>query len=151
LEISDTWATSSSAATIWPVWLESSSIACSPRMIRPGCSSSAAALRILATASGVTESPVLTRMPRSAPMARPVRRVSVACCEPIDTPMTSLPASLSRKASSTAISSNGFIDILTLASSTPDPSVFTLTFTLMSTTRFTGTRIFIVSCSLDEG
>jgi len=33
-------------------------------------------------------------------------------------------------ASSTAISSNGFIDIFTLARSTPLPSAFTRTFTL---------------------
>ena len=30
----------SRAASIWPVWFESSSIACLPRMTRPGCSSS---------------------------------------------------------------------------------------------------------------
>src|SRR6266702_3221857 len=30
----------SSAASIWPVWFESSSIACLPRMTRPGLSSS---------------------------------------------------------------------------------------------------------------
>ena len=41
-----------------------------------------------------------------------------------------LPASLSRIASSMAISSNGFIDILTLAMSTPLPSALTRTFTL---------------------
>jgi hypothetical protein len=41
-----------------------------------------------------------------------------------------LPFSLSRIASSTAISSKGFIDILTFASSTPDPSGFTRIFTL---------------------
>ena len=52
------------------------------------------------------------------------------------------PISLSRIASSTAISSKGFIDILTLAKSTPEPSAFTLTFTLKSITRFTVTRIF---------
>jgi hypothetical protein len=51
---------------------------------------------------------------------------------PIDTTTTSstLPASFRRSASSTAISSNGFIDIFTLASSTPEPSPFTLIFTL---------------------
>ena len=41
-----------------------------------------------------------------------------------------VPASFKRIASSTAISSNGFIDILTLARSTPLPSAFTRTFTL---------------------
>ena len=72
--------------------------------------------------------------------------VSETCCGPIDTQTISvaLPASLSLIASSTAISSNGFIDILTLASSTPEPSALTRIFTSLSTTRFTGTRIFIV-------
>src|SRR6185369_5016847 len=37
----------------------------------------------------------------------------------------------------------GFIDIFTLARSTPEPSDLTRTFTLKSTTRFTGTRIFM--------
>jgi hypothetical protein len=55
-----------------------------------------------------------------------------ACCGPIDTHTTSVawPFSLSRSASSTAISSKGFIDILTLASSTPLPSLLTRIFTL---------------------
>ena len=44
----------SSAASIWPVWLQSSSIACLPRMTRPGFSASTMALRIFATASGST-------------------------------------------------------------------------------------------------
>jgi hypothetical protein len=48
----------------------------------------------------------------------------------IATISVALPASFRRIASSTAISSNGFIDILTLASSTPEPSDFTRTFTL---------------------
>ena len=65
-------------------------------------------------------------------MARAVRIVSCACCGPIETATTSvaLPFSFSRSASSTAISSNGFIDILTLASSTPEPSGLTRIFTL---------------------
>src|SRR6185295_7983447 len=46
-------------------------------------------------------------------------------------------------ASSTAISSKGFIDIFTLARSTPEPSAFTRAFTLKSITRFTGTSTFI--------
>src|SRR6185312_8986432 len=135
----------SSAASIWPVWLQSSSIACLPMMTRPGCSASAMALRIFATASGSTGPSALTRMPRSAPMASAVRMVSAACCGPIETAMISvaLPASLRRSASSTAISSNGFIDILTLPSSTPEPSALTRIFTSLSMARFTGTRIFI--------
>src|ERR1051326_8877307 len=114
-------------------------------MTRLGFSSSTMALRILATASGSAPASVLTKMPRSAPMASAVRMVSPACCGPIETQTISvaLPCSLSRIASSTAISSKGFIDILTLASSTPEPSALTRTFTLKSTTRFTGTRSFM--------
>ena len=41
-----------------------------------------------------------------------------------------MPFSFRRTASSTAISSNGFMLILTLAMSTPVPSDFTRTFTL---------------------
>ena len=65
-------------------------------------------------------------------MARPVRIVSAALSAPIETITTSvaLPASFWRSASSTAISSKGFIDILTLARSTPEPSGFTRTLTL---------------------
>src|SRR3984885_5139451 len=112
---------------------------------RPGCSASAIALRILATASGSGGTSVFTRMPRAAPIASAVRIVSVACCGPIETAMTSvaLPASFNRSASSTAISSNGFIDILTLPSSTPEPSALTRIFTSLSTARLTGTRIFM--------
>jgi len=74
-----------------------------------------------------------------------VRIVSAACAGPIEatTISVALPASLSRSASSTAISSNGFIDILTLPSSTPEPSALTLIFTSLSMARFTGTRIFM--------
>ena len=39
--------------------------------------------------------------------------------------------------------SNGFIDILTLPSSTPEPSALTRIFTSLSTARLTGTRIFM--------
>jgi hypothetical protein len=46
------------------------------------------------------------------------------------TTSVAFPASRRRSASSTAISSKGFIDILTLASSTPEPSAFTRTRTL---------------------
>ena len=134
-----------SAASIWPVWLQSSSIACLPMMTRPGFSASTMALRILATASGSTGPSTFTRMPRSAPMASAVRMVSAACCGPIETAMISvaLPASFSRIASSTAISSKGFIDIFTLASSTPEPSALTRILMSLSTTRFTGTTIFM--------
>src|SRR3984893_2499329 len=115
-------------------------------MMRPGCSASTMALRIFATPSGSRTAPsVFTRMPRSAPMASAVRMVSAACCGPPETQPISvaLPASLRRIASSTAISSNGFIDILTLPSSTPEPSALTRIFTSLSTARLTGTRIFM--------
>jgi hypothetical protein len=65
-------------------------------------------------------------------MAIAVRSISWHCVTPHDTAITSVatPASRNRTASSTAISSNGFIDILTFAMSTPVPSDFTRTLTL---------------------
>ncbi len=71
-------------------------------------------------------------MPRSAPIAIAVRSVSWHCVTPHDTATTSVatPFSFSRTASSTAISSNGFIDILTFAMSTPVWSDLTRTLTL---------------------
>jgi len=61
-----------------------------------------------------------------------VRKVSWHCWTPHDTAITSVaaPFSFSRTASSTAISSNGFMLILTLAMSTPVPSDLTRTLTL---------------------
>ncbi|MCY1241416.1 hypothetical protein D9M72_543140 [compost metagenome] len=121
-----------SAATIWPVWFESSSMACLPRITSCGCSLSISAFSSLATASGCRSSFDSTRMPRSAPMAIAVRRVSWHCVTPHETATTSVttPASFRRTASSTAISSNGFMLILTLARSTPVPSALTRTLTL---------------------
>jgi hypothetical protein len=71
-------------------------------------------------------------MPRSAPIASAVRMVSADCCGPMETATISvaLPFSFSRIAASTAISSKGFMDILTLASSTPEPSGLTRILTL---------------------
>src|SRR5262245_52328328 len=110
-----------------------------------GDSFAAMALSSFATASGCSSASLSTRMARSAPSASAVRSVSWQAPTPHDTATISLatPFSLSRTASSTAISSNGFIDILTLAVSTPLPSGFTRTLTLKSTTRLTETRIFI--------
>src|SRR5690348_1962489 len=54
-----------------------------------------------------------------------------------------------RTASSMAISSNGFIDILILAVSMPLPSALTRIFTLKSMTRFIGTSIFTQILSSD--
>src|SRR5690349_9177885 len=114
-------------------------------MPRPGFSLWAIARSNFATASGCSSASVSTRTARSAPSASAVRSVSWQACGPHDTATISVatPASLSRTASSTAISSKGFIDILTLAVSTPEPSALTRTFTLKSTTRLTATRIFI--------
>ncbi len=65
-------------------------------------------------------------------MAMAVRSVSWHCATPQETAITSVttPLSFRRTASSTAISSNGFMLILTLAMSTPLPSLFTRTLTL---------------------
>jgi hypothetical protein len=84
-------------------------------------------------------------MPRSAPVASAVRSVSWQACTPQDTTTTSdtEPASFKRTASSTLISSKGFIDSFTFAMSTALPSAFTRTLTFASTTRLTGTRTFI--------
>src|SRR5258705_4181193 len=138
---------SRSAASIWPVWLQSSSIACLPRMTSCGCSLSTTALRSLATGSGWSSASVSIRIARSAPAAIAVRSVSWHWAPPQLTTTTSLaaPFSLSRTASSTAISSNGFMLILAFPNSTPLPSSFTRTLTLESTTRLTGTMTFIAS------
>ena len=88
-----------SAASICPVWLQSSSIACLPRMTSPGCSAATTPFNSLATASGSTIPSTVMRMPRSAPIASAVRMVSAACAGPIETTTTSvaLPASFCRK------------------------------------------------------
>ena len=119
-------------ASIWPVWLLSSSIACLPRMMIWADSFSERAFRILATASGCKSVSDSTKMARSAPIAKAVRNVSWHCVTPALTTTTSVatPASFKRTASSTAISSKGFILILTFARSTPEPSDFTRILTL---------------------
>ena len=143
------------AASIWPVWLESSSIACLPMMTSWGFSRSQTAFRSFATARGcrsfVSPLGVSTRIARSAPMASAVRSVSWHACTPHDTTTISVatPASFRRTASSTAISSKGFIDILMLAVSTPVPSALTRTLTLKSTTRLTLTRTFMENGELE--
>ncbi len=97
-----------------------------------GCSLATSACSSFATASGCNSTSVSTRIARSAPSASAVRSVSWQPVSPQETATISVatPFSFSRTASSTAISSNGFIDILTLAVSTPLPSGFTRTFTL---------------------
>jgi len=64
-------------------------------------------------------------------MAKAVRKISWLLAGPTVTATISVaaPASLSRMASSTAISSNGLMLILTLAMSTPDLSGLTRTLT----------------------
>jgi hypothetical protein len=65
-------------------------------------------------------------------MAIAVRSTSAEAAAPQLTATTSLttPASFRRTASSTAISSKGFMPIFTLARSTPEPSALTRTLTL---------------------
>ncbi|CAM5186129.1 hypothetical protein CDEF62S_00888 [Castellaniella defragrans] len=86
-----------------------------------GDSFCATAASSLATARGCNSTSVCTSTPRSAPIASAVRKVSWHCAIPQDTATTSLatPFSFKRMDSSTAISSNGFMDIFTLAMSTP--------------------------------
>ncbi len=90
------------------------------------------ARRSFATASGCSSTSVSTRIARSAPIASALRSVSWQAAGPQDTATTSvaIPFSRRRTASSTAISSKGFIDILTFDVSTPEPSGLTRTFTL---------------------
>mmetsp|Transcript_37800 Transcript_37800/g.95967 ORF Transcript_37800/g.95967 Transcript_37800/m.95967 type:complete len:256 (+) Transcript_37800:168-935(+) len=120
-----------SAASIWPVWLQSSSMACLPRTTRPGSSFSTRALNSLATCRGTVSASVTTWIARSAPMARAVRSCSCAAVGPTVTATISFTTffSLRRTASSTAISSKGFMLILTLAVSTPVLSGLTRIFT----------------------
>ncbi|AEM42400.1 hypothetical protein KVU_2561 [Ketogulonicigenium vulgare WSH-001] len=138
----------SSAANIWPVAFISSSIACLPAMTSLAPSERTTLFNSLATANGSgasLPSGSCTKMARSAPMPMALRKTSSDALVPTETATTSTakPASFRRNASSTAISSKGLIDIFRLASSTPVPSGRTRTFTLWSTTRLTGTRIFI--------
>merc|ERR1719162_1535565 len=109
------------AASIWPVWLQSSSIACLPRMTRPGSSFSTRALKSLATCRGTVSASVTTWIARSAPIASAVRSCSCDAVGPTVTATISDTTffSFRRTASSTAISSKGFMLILTLAVSTP--------------------------------
>ena len=121
------WPAPIRAASICPVWFASLSIACLPKKMSCGCSLSAMAFSTFATAKGSKFSSASTKIALSPPIAKAVRKVSSHLATPIDTTTTSLilPASFWRTASSTAISSKGFIDILTLFKSTPEPSVLT--------------------------
>ena len=112
----------SSAASIWPVWLASSSIACLPMITSCGAllrdDRLAAAWRPRAAAARRRSRRGCRGRRRCASA---VRSVSWQAATPQETATISVatPASFSRTASSTAISSKGFIDILTLAVSTP--------------------------------
>ncbi len=131
------------AASICPTWLQSSSIACLPMITNLASSRLVAAAKIFATAKGCNSVSQATRIPRSAPIAIAVRMVSWQRASPreIATTSSAVPLSRKRRASSTAISSNGFIDILTLDVSIPSPVTRIVTYG--STTRLTGTRSFI--------
>ena len=73
-----------------------------------------------------------TRIARSAPMASPVRSCCCVSAGPMLTTITSVapPFSLIRRASSSAISSNGLMLIFTPSVTTPEPSGLTRTRTL---------------------
>mmetsp|Transcript_75073 Transcript_75073/g.104295 ORF Transcript_75073/g.104295 Transcript_75073/m.104295 type:complete len:223 (-) Transcript_75073:122-790(-) len=120
-------------ASSWPVWLQSSSIACLPSSTTSACCAVATCCSALATSSGCRASSppsaVSTCTARSAPIASAVRSVSWHFLGPTDTTTTSEATlrSLRRMPSSTAISSNGFM--LILAASTPSRSARTRTFT----------------------
>ncbi|MDT4878340.1 hypothetical protein FQZ97_1139330 [compost metagenome] len=107
-------------------------MACLPRMTSCGCSLSTTAFSALAMAREFSSSFDSTRMARSAPSASAVRSCSWAAVGPTETATISVatPFSFRRTASSTAISQKGFIDILTLARSTPELSALTRTLTL---------------------
>mmetsp|Transcript_22479 Transcript_22479/g.53943 ORF Transcript_22479/g.53943 Transcript_22479/m.53943 type:complete len:236 (-) Transcript_22479:101-808(-) len=127
LEAKAAWGRPMRAASICPVWFESSSIACFPRKKRSGFSRSATALSSFATPNERTSPSILTWIARSAPMASAVLSVSCDVCGPTDTATISVttPFSLRRTASSTAISQKGFMLIFTPAVSTPEWSGFT--------------------------
>mmetsp|Transcript_21498 Transcript_21498/g.60023 ORF Transcript_21498/g.60023 Transcript_21498/m.60023 type:complete len:205 (-) Transcript_21498:144-758(-) len=118
-----------------PVWLLSSSIACLPMSTIEGFSFSTTLAMSFATARGCSSWSVLMGVfkwiARSAPIASACRSVSAHLSGPAETATSSFtwPFSFSRMPSSTAISQKGFIDILTLSSSTAVMSFFTRTLT----------------------
>ena len=116
-----------SVASIWPVWLQSSSIACLPRITSCGCSFSTSFSSARAAVSGWIGLSVTTWIARFAPIARPLRRCGCASAGAIVATTTSvaMPFSRRRSASSSAISSNGFGDSFTPSVTTPDPSGLT--------------------------
>mmetsp|Transcript_21499 Transcript_21499/g.60027 ORF Transcript_21499/g.60027 Transcript_21499/m.60027 type:complete len:205 (-) Transcript_21499:144-758(-) len=122
-------------ASMAPVWLLSSSMACFPMSTSEGFSFSTTLAINFATASGCSSwsvrMGVFRWIARSAPIAKAWRNVSAHLSGPAETATSSFtwPFSFSRMPSSTAISQKGFIDILTLSSSTAVMSFFTRTLT----------------------
>ena len=107
-------------------------MACLPRITRSGLSFSTTAFSNFAIPKGSSSVSDSTKIALSAPKANEVLSCSCAAEDPIVTATISsaTPDSLSLTASSTAISQNGLIAILTLFKSTPDSSEVGLTFTL---------------------
>ena len=126
------WGQFNNALNIWPVWLQSSSIACFPIKTKSGFSFSTIFCNAFATANGSTVPSVLIKIPLSAPTAKAFLTVSCDFSSPTVIAIISvaLPASLIFTASSIALSSGGLLDIFTLSVTTPVPSSLTLTWTL---------------------
>ena len=116
------WGQPSSAASIWPVWLQSSSIACLPMMTSCGCSLLDDRLQRLGDGQWLQLGVGLHQDGAVGPHGQRRAQGFLAGLDAQATTIISVavPASFRRTASSTAISSKGFIDILTLAVSTPD-------------------------------
>ena len=144
-EMKVAWAMPSRAASIWPAWLESSSMACFPISTKSGFSFCTSAFSTLATARESRDCPAWMRMARSAPMARPVRSCSTASSPPIETTTMSISPSFSsnRSASSSAIKSKGLTAYLTPSVSMSDPSGLMRIRVSASGTRLRGTRILM--------
>ena len=122
----------SSAASIWPVWLQSSSMACLPRMTSCGLLLLDDRLQDLGDGERL-DGPV--GLDQDAAVGAHGERgadglLRLLRADRDGDDLGRLAPSFSRIASSTAISSKGFMDILTLASSTPEPSGLTRIFTL---------------------
>lgn len=104
---------------------------CFPTITKSTFSCSAILAKIFETCIGCKVSYSLagtsTWIPLSIPMANAVLNTSCACCGPHDTAISSLANffSFKRTASSTAISSNGFIECFTPSVTTPVLSGFT--------------------------
>ena len=94
------------AASIWPVWLQSSSIACFPSTTIFGLSFSTRALKSLATCRGTVSWSVTTWIARSAPIASAVRSCSCAAVGPTDTATISVATFFSFSLTASSIAAN---------------------------------------------